>query len=162
MFFTLVFTSTACTGIVSAPAAFLRRIYMKNLLFKAPHGWPLSKFTVDILFYQEADAWVALALDMDIEGRGETKKNAMSDLMDHITMQVGFAIQQKQPELIFKLADAHWWKIFHETRDRELRAAVTSGKIEEGQGYGVGSLSIPPDLLSAARKRKPFRRAYGS
>ena len=138
------------------------RIFMKNLSFKAPSGWPLSKFTVDILFYKEDDAWVALALDMDIEGRGPTRKSAMDDLIGHITMQVGFAIQQKQPELIFKPADAHWWKIFQETRERELHAAVTSGKVEESQGYGVGTLPIPADLLSARRKHKTFRRAYGS
>ncbi|MGH8441554.1 MAG: hypothetical protein ACRETF_01490 [Nevskiaceae bacterium] len=135
---------------------------MTNVYFNAPNEWPLSTFTIDVLFYQEGKETVALGLDVDLEGRGEDQKAAALDLLQHIEMQLGFAIQKKQPELLFKPAEAHWWKIYQETRQRALRAVVTSGHADQDPGYGAGTLPIPPQLLNAARKRKPFRRAYVS
>ena len=65
----------------------------------------LRELTVNILGYREEGQWVALALEMDLRGRGDTFEDAAAELEELIEMQVSFAYFKNKPELILKAAD---------------------------------------------------------
>jgi hypothetical protein len=66
--------------------------------------------TLNVLGYQEEGEWVALALEMDLRGYGETFDEAFADLGDLVRMQIAFSRFKGQPELIWKAADPIWFE----------------------------------------------------
>ncbi len=66
----------------------------------------LDNLQLRVLGYQEdEETWVALALEMDIRGRGKSFAEAQEELEELIEMQIGFAIFKQMPELIFRPAE---------------------------------------------------------
>ena len=65
---------------------------------------------ISVLGYQEDGEWVALALEMDLRGYGDTFETAMDDLKDHVLMQISFALQKGDPEMIFHPAEATYFR----------------------------------------------------
>lgn len=61
--------------------------------------------TFSVLGYQEDGEWVALALEMDLRGYGDTFEQALEDLEDLVAMQIGFAQFKGQPDLIWRPAE---------------------------------------------------------
>jgi hypothetical protein len=66
--------------------------------------------TLNVLGYQEVGEWVALALEMDLRGYGETFEDAFKDLEELVGMQIGFSRFKGQPELIWKAAEPIWFE----------------------------------------------------
>jgi hypothetical protein len=54
-----------------------------------------------VLGYREDEEWVALALEMDLRGFGETFEEALDELRDLIATQISFALFKEQPEMIW-------------------------------------------------------------
>lgn len=99
--------------------------------------------TLNVLGYQEEGEWVALALEMDLRGYGETFDEAFADLGDLVRMQIAFSRFKGQPELIWKAADPIWFERFAEVRREYLEALVRESEMIEPE-YSIAGLPIPP------------------
>jgi hypothetical protein len=99
--------------------------------------------TLNVLGYKEEGQWVALALEMDLRGYGETFDEAVEDLADLVKIQISFSRFKGQPELIWKPADAVWFGLFAQARRDYLDALIRQSDLPEPE-YGVAGLPIPP------------------
>lgn len=71
--------------------------------------------------YREGDLWVAHCLEMDLLGHGKTFKSALGDLLELIEMQVSFALQEKDPSMIYRPAP-HWvWAGFERIQQEAIQ-----------------------------------------
>lgn len=131
----------------------------KHLSFEAPPGWPLTRLAIDVLAWREGAEWTAVALDMDLQAYGSTVDEALKDLDELVAMQIGFAIQKKQPGLILKPAPPHLWEILARERALAVKRLVENDPSESD--YVVGSLPMSAELMAyAKRKGKSFERVY--
>jgi hypothetical protein len=96
--------------------------------------------------------WIAVALEMDLWGRGRSFAAAFADLADLVQMQVSFAYQQRQPEMIYRPADPRLFDLFHRVHTARLRGAATRGRVDEGDYRAVGLEVPPPEVIA---KLKP-------
>ena len=94
--------------------------------------------------YREDDAWVALALEMDLRGYGRTFKQAMEELRDLVNMQVSFALFKNQPEMIWRSAEPVWFSRYEEAR-KELLQARLRRRPAKSPDTEVAAMPIPPD-----------------
>ena len=76
--------------------------------------------TMNVLGFRENDSWCALGLEVDIRGYGETFEKACENLEDLVLMQITFAIQKDQPDMIWRPADPVYFERFSEQRRRQL------------------------------------------
>jgi hypothetical protein len=113
---------------------------------KLPTKPPFFETVLNILGYRENGEWVALALEMDLRGYGRTFEEALSDLRDLVSMQMGFALSKGKPEMIFKNAEPHWFQLFADFSRAKLVSALTSSRKRKNvadQEYQTGGLSLP-------------------
>ena len=101
--------------------------------------------TLNVLGYEDEGGgeWVALALEMDLRGYGETFEMALDELADLVGMQISFSRFKGQPELIWKAADPIWFERFAEVRRDYLEALVRESDLPESK-FNVAGLPIPP------------------
>lgn len=134
-------------------------IYLPNvgltpkLCYKFAWGKPMKTFelSTSILGYREEEDWVALALEMDIRGYGKTFEEAVSDLVDLITMQVRFALSRNQPNMIFRPAEGVWFQRFTETRRAQIESMMKrEPESEEGDYYAVDVPFPHPSVINKA------------
>lgn len=105
--------------------------------------------TINVLGYREEDEWVALALEMDLRGYGESFDAALEDLKDLVRMQISFAVQKGQPEMIQKPAEPIWYERFASLRAERLRHLAKSPSDEQSD-YQIAGLAIPPaDVIAS-------------
>ena len=114
------------------------------------------ELAINVLGYKEDDDWVALALEMDIRGYGETFADALGELSELIDMQVTFALQKKQSEMIYSPADPIWFERFAEVRRERLAALATPSS--ESASYQVAGLTLPDPHVIAALIDPGFSR----
>lgn len=113
---------------------------------------------LSVLGYREDDEWVALALEMDLRGYGETFEDAIDDLKDHVAMQISFARFKHDPDLIFRSAESRYFEIFSALQQDAMRAIVT-GKGCGTPDYGICDLEFPrPEVI--AELNKNFMREH--
>jgi len=105
---------------------------------------PDQNLLLNVLGFQEEEGeWVALALEMDLRGYGETFAAAIEELKELIGMQISFSRFKGQPELIWKPAAAVWFERFAEARRDYFEALVRETEILEPE-YSIAGLPIPP------------------
>ena len=112
--------------------------------------------TLNVLGYREEDEWVALALEMDLRGYGETFEDAFKELEELVGMQIGFSRFKGQPELIWKAAEPIWFERFAEVRREYLEALVRDSEVTEPE-YSIAGLPIP-----SAQVLEGFRSSFVS
>jgi len=102
-------------------------------------------------FYDEQEReWNAIALEMDIWGRGKTLQKAYEELEDLVLMQISFAIYQGKPEMIWRNVDPIYFQHFTDEVSRQLNVIETSYS-----KYDIKNLPYPsPQVI--AQKRKEF------
>jgi hypothetical protein len=110
----------------------------------------IYELTVNVLGYKEEGEWVALALEMDLRGYGPTFRDAVSDLMDLVRMQVTFAHSKGHPEMVWKPAEGHWWSLFGQVRMERLEAALRAEHAPDEEDYGIAGIKIPPPHETAS------------
>jgi predicted RNase H-like HicB family nuclease len=113
--------------------------------------------SLNVLGYREDDVWVALALEMDLRGYGETFADALAELKEVVEMQIGFAHFKGQPEMIFRAADPIWVERFAEVRRTRVVEMLTSHPANR-ENYEAAGLPIPPAHIIAAM-RNNFTKA---
>lgn len=117
---------------------------MKNITFK-----------VLGLYDDEEKEWSAVALEMDVWGRGKTLEEAYDDLKDLVLMQISFALYQGKPEMIWRNADPVYFRHFAEAIAKQLDAI--EAPLPDSK-YDIGFLPYPsPQVIQ--EKRKEFASA---
>ena len=107
--------------------------------------------TINVLGYQEDDAWVALALEMDLRGYGETFEDALNELMDCIASQISFAEFKGQPDMVFHPAAPEYYGLFAQVRGDKLRS-LAQFHHENVSEYQVAGIPIPSAHIIAEHK----------
>ena len=108
-----------------------------------------TELALDVLGYQEEGGWVALALEMDLRGHGDTFAAALADLKDLVRMQISFALQKGEPEMIWRAAEPVWFKRFAALRADRIRH-LSEEAPGDGDEYQIAGLAIPPPHVIAA------------
>ena len=105
-----------------------------------------SDIFLNVLIYRSNDerCWVALVLEMDIRGYGQTPKEAFKDSVDLVSVQVAFAKFKGDPSLIWKPADPVWFERFAEARLDQLREQLSDVQLAEESEYKASGMAIPP------------------
>lgn len=103
----------------------------------------LSRVALNVLGYQEEGEWVALALEMDLRGYGQTFVEALEELRDLVSTQIRFAQFKGQPDLVWRTAEPVWFERFADVRRERLHALVQE-RTPSDPSYDVASLVIPP------------------
>ena len=107
--------------------------------------------TVSVLGFHEDDEWCALALEMDLRGYGQTFDEALEDLSESMTMQIGFAQFKDRTDMIFHPADPVYFSLFAQVRNDRIMALARGGSVGQG-GYAAVGLPLPPAHVIAARR----------
>jgi hypothetical protein len=115
--------------------------------------------TINVLGYREDDEWVALALEMDLRGYGDTFEAALEELFECVTMQISFAQFKGEPDMILHPAASEFFSLFAQVRQDILQAITRSGSMQDME-YHAGGIPIPPPHVIEASKQK-FSLANG-
>ena len=107
--------------------------------------------TVSVLGFHEDDEWCALALEMDLRGYGQTFDEALEDLSESMTMQIGFAHFKGRMGMIFHPADPVYFSLFAQFRNDRIMALAGGDSVEQ-DGYTAVGLPLPPAHVIAAQK----------
>jgi len=91
----------------------------KKPVSQAPHTFELP---LRILGTNEGGTWIAHCLEMDLVAEAGTFKAASSALFDLIRMQVTFALQKDEPELIYHPAPPEYFVLFDRIHRERLQA----------------------------------------
>lgn len=114
-----------------------------------------STVLLNVLGYREDGDWVALALEMDLRGYGDTFGEALQELKDLVATQIRFAQFKGQPEVVWKSAEAVWFERFADVRRERLNALVQDREVPDSS-YDVAGLMIPPSPSSAGMRPEFF------
>ena len=110
-------------------------------------------FRVDVLGYHEDDEFVALALQLDLRGYGATFEEAMADLNDSVRMQISFALERNQSELIWRDAEPRWFDLFNRARNERLHS-LFNPKRQNLDDYIAADIPIPtPHAIKSLNTR---------
>lgn len=107
--------------------------------------------TVSVLGFQEDGEWCALALEMDLRGYGQTFDEALEDLHDAMTMQIGFAQYKGETDMIFHPAEPMYFSLFAQVRNDHITALAGNRPATESE-YAVAGMPLPPAHMIAARR----------
>ena len=104
-----------------------------------------------ILGYKEDGEWVALALELDLRGYGETFEEALSEVDELCLCQIGFADFKDQPELIFRPAEPVYWQLYEQARQTRIRDLLKPSVVPE---YPIRGLPVPaPHVIDALKSK---------
>lgn len=88
-----------------------------------------------IVFYREADSWIAHCLEFDLLGDGPTKEAAMETLCEAIAIQFEASAEWDNPDNLFTPADGQYFKMFAEGEDvAEAVMAVSLDRLRQSEG----------------------------
>jgi hypothetical protein len=103
---------------------------------------------LSILGYKEEGEWVALALEMDLRGYGETWEAALYELYELVIMQVEFAIGRSEHQMIWRDAEPEYWERFRHTQRANLLEQTATSE------FHATGLVLPPAHVIASRRSR--------
>ena len=112
-------------------------------------GQDVSEVSLSVLGYREGQEWIALALEMDLRGYGETMDDAIRELNDLVAMQLSFARFKSQPELAWKPAEPQYWTLFANAQRDQLLRFATSSTNQSSAETEARTLPVPPPNVMA-------------
>ena len=105
---------------------------------------------LNVLGYREDDEWTALALEMDLRGFGATFEEAMTDLEDHIQMQISFAMFKKNLDMAFFPASPTYFSLYAQIRQERMRNYLTPR--HRNPEYEVRDIPMPaPHIINSLK-----------
>ena len=129
-------------------------VFTKRFLLMPDNG-KYFEVLINILGYREDGEWVALALEMDLRGYGDTFEAARDDLEELIEMQISFAVEKGAPDSIWKAAESHWFERWAEARRERLLDLWSRGADAlPDDDYRVGSIPPPHVIAGLAEFRQ--------
>lgn len=108
---------------------------------------------LSILGYREDGEWVALVLEMDLRGYGATWEEALQEVQELVVMQISFAYEKGQPEMIWKDAEPEYWEHFRQAQRAGVVAPPADATSDQPE-YHAGGLKVPPPHVIAAQKNR--------
>ncbi len=69
-------------------------------------------FPLRVVFYYEEDSWIAHSLEFDLIGVGDSKDEALKFLSGAIATQMSVAIEDNDPSILFRPADAKYLQMW--------------------------------------------------
>ena len=110
------------------------------------------RIAVDVLGYREAQDYVALALEMDLRGYGDSFAEALRDLNEQVAMQLSFALYRHGAvDMALRPAEAVYFERFAEAK----REAIVARDHETGREFSAASIPYP-SLEDLERMKKGF------
>lgn len=105
------------------------------------------RIAVSVLGYREAEDYVALALEMDLRGYGDSFEEALRDLDEQVAMQLSFALYKHGTiDMAMRPAEAVYFERFAEAK----REAIVARDHGSGQEFSAASIPYPsPDDLES-------------
>jgi len=119
-----------------------------------------SEIKLRVLGYQEDGEWVALALEMDLRGYGETFQGALVELRDLVATQLSFADFKSQPELIWKDAAPVYFTLYEKASSERLHALARHVQPSD-LDTELAEMPLPDPQVIAAMKSS-FERGDGA
>lgn len=111
---------------------------------------------LNVLGYQEDGAFVALALEMDLRGYGDTQDSALADLDDQVVMQLTFAMQTTGSlDSAFMPAEEKYFQHYIHTKAEILKEKINGlrGDIEDLKSeFFMREIPVPAERLVEAMK----------
>ncbi len=103
-----------------------------------------TQICLNVFGYLEDGVWYAHALEMDIVGTGATFEEAFADLDGLVRAQIGFAVFQRDPNLLWHPAPREIVEKFY---DLFIRC---EGGVPPTEGQVATAMGIPPQELLRA------------
>lgn len=88
----------------------------------------INQVNISVLGYREDDYWVALALEFDLLGHGDTPEEALNSLLGVVKAQIEFACEKNDPGLMDFPAEEKYFKLFDEARKSTFLSEIFSCK----------------------------------
>ena len=104
-----------------------------------------------VVFYRDADVWIAHCLEMDLMGHGKTRKSAFTMMNNAIASHIKTSIEHHNQANIFQPADARFFQMY------ALGQNVARGVVDVKQSKRVSSDLWP---VSAIESREYSAAAY--
>lgn len=118
----------------------------------------MDNIRLRVLGYQEGDEWVALALEMDLRGYGEKFEDALDELQGLIRMQISFAMERGNTDMIFKDAEPRYFKMYNREKHDALSELV--GKTTPRRAGSSSVRDVPvPHIRKSRNKNQKFELA---
>ena len=107
------------------------------------------RVTVNVLGYREEEDYVALALEMDLRGYGNSFEEALHDLDEQVVMQLSFALYKHgNIDMAMRPAEVIYFERFAEAK----REAITARDHGSGREFSAASIPYPsPDALESMK-----------
>ncbi len=67
---------------------------------------------IHVVFYQEAQRWLAHCLEFDLIGDGDSRSDALVNLTEAIEIQVAFSIENNNLSNLFAPADGKYFEMY--------------------------------------------------
>ena len=107
------------------------------------------KVNLNVLGYLEDGEYVALALEMDLRGYGETFDEAMGDLKDQVAMQLSYSLYKTNSlDMAFKPAESVWHSLYATARIEALRNLTHQSSVD----YCAADIPLPDAHVIEAMK----------
>ena len=141
----------------------MKKAALPDAALKAYPEWPFQRITVNIVALLQDDEWIATILEMDLQAVGKTHEEAISAVQEMFVHQVAFAVQKRQPSLLFKQAEPFYWELFHEHR-RLLLSSMVTGERPARDDIRVDTLPIDQGMIGQhlQRNHKPYQRRHAA
>lgn len=104
---------------------------------------------LNILGYKEEGEWVALALEMDLRGYGESWEAALSELYELVLTQVEFAIGRGEQHMIWRDAEPEYWERF-----RQTQRSILVEQTDSPPDFHASGLLLPPAHVIASQRSR--------
>lgn len=88
----------------------------------------INQVNISVLGYREDGDWIALALEFDLIGHGDTPEEALDSLIGAVTAQIEFACEKNDPGLLDFPAEEKYFKLFNEARKSTFLSEIFSCK----------------------------------
>lgn len=111
-------------------------------------GFEIIDVSFRVLIYrdEDEDAWIAVALEMDLRGYGDTKEAASLELRDLVIAQISFALHNNDPGMIDFPAELKYFEMFDQAQSRNIFELFNADAPSPAPplDYFAKSLRIPP------------------
>ncbi len=98
---------------------------------------------VSVLGIKEGAEWSVVALEMDIWAHGATIEAARRELSELIAMQITFALQKGQEQIIYKAAEPRYFEMYHRVHEEFLKSVNRPQKSSRYRALGM-PIHLPP------------------
>ena len=82
-----------------------------------------------VLICEDKEGIVAHCLEMDICGQGNTKKEAVNDLIGAIRTQIDYCVENDMVDTIFRPAPKEYWDKFYNSQIIGLKGIAADHKL---------------------------------